>query len=206
LSIRQAQLDLPCSLYKRLGLLRRFEVQEKFPHPLLFFVMALPTIRAEPLISSMGAGGPLMSQTDESRLDTKTESGHSNGRPYHFPSVSQDHRIRKVFGLSEDAPLPVVTDSALAAYHAYLVENLSLPFEALFCPSGSEMRQLIQYVQVTELSDPGHDGSRHRRGLFCKAHNVKEIVELPLDELGVRDENPNSQLIDDYAYWFVNCR
>ncbi len=36
--------------------------------------------------------------------------------------------------------------------------------------------------------------------------NAKQILELPLTELGVRDDNPNCQLIDDYAYWFINCR
>jgi len=82
-----------------------------------------------------------------------------------------------------------------------------MPCEALYCPTGGDdPRQLIHYVRVVELLDPRRSRNHNFFGLFCKAQNAKGMLELPLDELGVRDENPNCQLIDDYAYWFVNCR
>ena len=148
-----------------------------------------------------------MSQADESRLDAQIGSRHHAGRPYHFPVRNQDDRIRRVFGLAEDVALPDVGDPSLEAYYGFLAANLSFPFDALFCPTGGEIRQLIHYVHVTELIDPRRDRVHNNLyGLFCKVRNAKETLEIPLADLGVRDDNPNCQLIDDYAYWFVNWR
>jgi hypothetical protein len=147
-----------------------------------------------------------MSQAHEFRAETRVSGQRHHGRPYHFSTVSQDDRIRHVFGLPEDAPLPRVGDGTLAGYYDYLVAHLALPFDALYCQHGGEMRQLIHHVCVAELMDPREIRNRNLQGLSCKAQNLKEVVDLPLVELGVRDDNPNCQLIDDYAYWFVNCR
>lgn len=147
-----------------------------------------------------------MSPADDPRLQSKAGSHHQDGRPYHFQGVSQEDRIRKVFGLAEDAPLLRVSDQALTAYYDYLVTNLLLPFDALYCPTGTDIRQLIHYVRVTELLHPLQGSQHNLYGLFCRAMNAKQVLDLPLSELGVRDDNPNCQLIDDYAYWFVNCR
>jgi hypothetical protein len=147
-----------------------------------------------------------MSPANESRLEAKVGGQHHRSRPFHFPSLSQDERIRKVFGLPEETPLPRVADETLASYYDHLVAQLSLPFEALYCKNDGEMRQLIHYVHVVELADPRPTYKHNLHGLVCKAQNLKEILDLPLVELGVRDDNPNCQLIDDYAYWFVNWR
>jgi hypothetical protein len=147
-----------------------------------------------------------MSQPNESQLDTKVDSRHADGRPYHFPPLNQDDRIRKVFGVSDDVPLPLVGEDTLAAYYNYLNANLTLPFDALYCQNGGKMRHLIHYVQVTELLNPAQSRSHLTHGLFGKAMHHREPLELPLAEFGVMEDNPNCQLIDDYAYWFVNCR
>jgi hypothetical protein len=149
-----------------------------------------------------------MSHSDEIRLETKVGDRHQDGRPFHYPSLSQDDRIRRVFGLSEGTRLPAVNDQSLAVYYDYLIESLALPFDALYCPAGGdEMRQLIHYVRVVEMTDP-REGRMHNNlhGLFCKAQNAKQMLDLSLADLGVREDNPNCQLIDDYAYWFVNWR
>jgi hypothetical protein len=147
-----------------------------------------------------------MSQVDGSRLETESGVRHSDGRPYHFPVLSQDSRIRRVFQVQEDAPLPLVNDHTLAAYYEHLLAGLALPFEALYCPTKGDLRQLIHYVRVTELIDPRTGTAHNIHGLHCRAQNTKEVLDLPLADLGVRDENPNCQLLDDYAYWFVNWR
>jgi hypothetical protein len=131
---------------------------------------------------------------------------HAEGRPFHFSALSQDDRLRKVFGLPEDAPIPPVREDSLAAYFLYLRDNISLPFEALYCRNGSEMRQLVHYVKVTGLIDPRTMRSRNIHGLYCRAENNTESIEAPLAEFGVREDHPNCQLIDDYAYWYVNWR
>ncbi len=147
-------------------------------------------------MSRIVASGP---DAPGSRVDG---NGH---RPYHFSPLSQDDRVRKVFGLSDDAPLPPVSESSLAVFFGYLCQHLSLPFEGLYCQNGGEMRQLIHYLQVTQLIDPRQARNGCLQGLLCRAQNHKETREIPLIEVGVREESPNCQLMDDYAYWFVNC-
>ena len=147
-----------------------------------------------------------MSQINESHLDAKVDSRHVDGRPCHFPALNQDDRIRRVFELASDATLPLVREETLAAYYGYLVANLVLPFDALYCQNGGKMRHLIHYVQVTELQDPRHGRNHTTHGLLGKALHHREMLLLPLEEFGVMEDNPNCQLIDDYSYWFVNFR
>jgi hypothetical protein len=147
-----------------------------------------------------------MPKVDESRLQPAVGTPHHGGRPYHFSHLSQDDRIRKVFGLTEKSPIPAVHRETLAAYYDHLRQNVSLPFDALYCQNGGEMRQLVHHVQITELVDPRDGRAFNTHGLFCRARNHKEVVEAPLAEFGLREDNPNCQLIDDYAYWFVNWR
>ena len=151
-------------------------------------------------------GGLLMPEVSQSRLQPQVGGRHEDGRPFHFPVGNQDDRIRKVFGLLEESPIPPVRQETLAAYYDHLIAQLSLPFDALYCHAGGEMRQLVHHVQVTELIDPRQVHNHNPHGLLCKAQNHREALEVPLAEFGVREDNPNCQLIDDYAYWFVNWR
>jgi hypothetical protein len=147
-----------------------------------------------------------MSHADESRLKVQVGDPHQAGRPYHYSPPSQEDRIRRVFGLDGEAPLPPVNDHTLATYFEHLAGSLSLPFDALYSPTGGKLRHLIHYVHVLELTDPRRAGSHPPHGLSCKVQNAKATLDLPLSELGVREDNPNCQLIDDYAFWFVNWR
>ena len=120
-----------------------------------------------------------MPETNESRLDVQVGSRHLGGRPYHFPSLNQDDRIRKIFGLSEESPLPLVRQETLTVYFDYLMAHLSLPFEALYCQNGGEMRQLIYYVHVMELVDPQRSRNHSLHGLLCKAKNHETCWSCP---------------------------
>jgi len=147
-----------------------------------------------------------MPYTDESRLEAGVGSRHQDGCPFHFTSLNQDDRIRRVFRLQDKSALPSVNEEALAKYYDHMVASLSMPFEAIHCPTGGDMRQLIHYLQVLELTDPRQSRQRNGHGLSCKARNSKAVLEIPLADLGVHEDSPNCQLLDDYAYWFVNCR
>lgn len=125
------------------------------------------------------------------------------GRRRPVPETPED-RIRRVFQLAPDAPLPGVTEATLRQYHEYLLLNLAFPFEALYCRDDVASRQLVQYIRVVGLTEEVRIRCDNRHGVLCKAHNRDHAIELPLAALGVREENPNCQLIDDYAYWFVN--
>jgi hypothetical protein len=115
-----------------------------------------------------------------------------------------EDRIRRVFQLPAETALPAVTEDTLRQYHDYLLANLRFPFDALFCRDDTPSRQLVQYICVEGLADKVRFRCDSSHGVVCRAHQRDRKLELPLAELGVREENPNCQLIDDYAYWFVN--
>jgi hypothetical protein len=147
-----------------------------------------------------------MSKVNEGRA--RPAAGAKEHRPthHHLSFPSQEERIRQVFGIAADAALPAVGEQSLEQYSAYLGEQLSLPFEAMYCPNGGDMRQLIHYVRVLGLSDSQEIRASILHGLYCKVENTKQTLHVPLTELGVREESPNCQLLDDYSYWFVNWR
>ena len=115
---------------------------------------------------------------------------------------AQEARIRDVFQLADNMPLPRVTMNTLARYYAYMLRHLQLPFQAL-CPDiNLPMRQLVRYITVTALLPVAGSASR---GIHCKVEGLLHVNELPLVDVGLHDENPNCQLVDDYAYWFLNA-
>lgn len=46
--------------------------------------------------------------------------------------ANQDDRVRKVFGLTHDDPIPEISEESLLAYHCYLKSNLKCPFTAFY--------------------------------------------------------------------------
>ena len=147
-----------------------------------------------------------MSKVDESRANPKAGAQKHRQAHHHLSFPNQEERIRQIFGLPADAALPPVGEQTLEQYYAYRAGRLSLPFEAMYCPNGGAMRQLIHYVRVLEMADPKEIRQSSLHGLYCKVENTKQVLHVPLTELGVREENPNCQLLDDYSYWFVNWR
>jgi hypothetical protein len=112
-------------------------------------------------------------------------------------------RIQAVFGLAEEASLPPVGRETLRKFHEHLAARISVPFEALFAERRAPVRRLVHYVRVTgimEVDDHLADG------LLCSVQNLNGTDVLPLAEVGVREDDTNYQLIDDYAYWFINYR
>jgi uncharacterized protein YodC (DUF2158 family) len=120
----------------------------------------------------------------------------------------QDDRIRMVFGLTSNDPLPDVDDDALETYRQHLAANLAFPFEAEHTPEKGPMLRRSTLVKVTGLGDP--DGEPpyidDMYGLLCDARIDRRQAVLPLGELEVPKGKPNRQLIADYCYWFWNNR
>jgi hypothetical protein len=111
-------------------------------------------------------------------------------------------RIQAVFGLPEDAPLPRVDRDTLHRYRRHLTAKLSVPFDALHAETRPPVRRLVHYIRVLGILEVGDQISD---GLLCQVETMNGRG-LPLAEIGVREEHPSYQLIDDYAYWFINCR
>lgn len=109
--------------------------------------------------------------------------------------------MRAVFGLPGHVPLPSVGKETLSQYHEYLLGKLSFPFQALYAETVPPVKQIVRYVKVVGLSE---NAKRRQYGLFCKVDLGDRIVELPLSEMGMQEDDPNRQLVDDYLYWLWN--
>jgi hypothetical protein len=117
----------------------------------------------------------------------------------------QDDRIRMIFGLTSNDPLPDVDDETLETYHEHLSENLVFPFEAEHTSDTGPFSSRTMKVKVTCLGDP--DDERmidDTYGILCEARHERRVVTLPLGEL--EEAKPNQQLVEDYCYWFWNYR
>jgi hypothetical protein len=119
----------------------------------------------------------------------------------YYASASQEDRVREVFGLPAGVPLPRVTRHSLGQYHAYLGTRLSFPFRALYAEPRPRISLLVRHISVVRILAPAGPISR---GILCRVEGIPETTELPLMEIGVREEDPNAQLVDDFAYWFFN--
>ena len=115
----------------------------------------------------------------------------------------EDDRIRMVFDLTSNDPLPDVDDETLEIYHEHLLKNLAFPFTAEY---GAEYGHPKQ-VKVIGLGDPDDDPMiDDMYGILCEARMEGRVVTLPLGELEDAKGKPNRQLVKDYCYWFHNFR
>jgi hypothetical protein len=114
----------------------------------------------------------------------------------------QDDRIRAIFALTSDDPLPFVNKEKLGRYHRHLESHLALPFQATYRVAIGLFEYRDYSVRVDSLLDP--DESDEEEGLLCEAVQRDGFVELPLAEIEVTVNRHNGQLIEDYSYWFTN--
>jgi Calcium binding len=118
----------------------------------------------------------------------------------------QDDRVRRVFGLTHDDPLPEVGHETLLSYHHYLAARLKFPLFTTYRGESGPFSRKKMTVTITGLLDPEGDDSDEGYGLLCRGLDRDEQVELPLDEIEVDEEDPNFRLVTDYSYWFHNWR
>ena len=119
----------------------------------------------------------------------------------------QDDRIRMVFGLTSDDPLPDADEDTLRAYQKYLAANLSFPLEAVHSHETGPFTDRTGGVTILGLGAPEDEAMLDDMyGILCEARLGKRLVTLPLGELEVAKGKPNRQLIADYCYWFWNWR
>ena len=114
----------------------------------------------------------------------------------------QDDRIRAIFGLTSDDPLPPANEENLRRYRRYLATHLSFPFQAKYPSKPAPSRRRNTLVTVVGLLDA--DECDEEEGVLCEAERQGESIELPLAELEVPTNPHNRQLVEDYSYWFGN--
>ncbi len=117
----------------------------------------------------------------------------------------QDDRIRAVFGLTSDDPLPEVDFEMLVAYHQHLSERLSFPFEAKYSQETGPFQRTTCDITVTKLvSEEEEPWVDDTYGLICQAREGRRRIDVSLCDLDVKRRAPNRRLIADYSYWFSN--
>ncbi|MEX1026445.1 MAG: calcium-binding protein [Candidatus Paceibacterota bacterium] len=119
----------------------------------------------------------------------------------------QDDRIRAIFGLTHDDPVPEVDPETLRTYRDYLAEHLSFPFEAQGKPGPRRFSSKRRTVTVIGLGSPDEDERLDEHyGLICEIKIDRKRGDAPLAELEVSKRGSERQLVEDYRYWFSNWR
>jgi uncharacterized protein YodC (DUF2158 family) len=116
---------------------------------------------------------------------------------------NQDDRIRMVFALTSNDPLPDVNNDTLMAYAAFLADELSFPFEATHEPEHGRAAQM-KVLGVADTNDELMVDEHF--GIFCEARLDRRVVTVPLAEVDRAKGTSNRRLVDDYNYWFWNWR
>ncbi len=118
----------------------------------------------------------------------------------------EDDRIRAVFGLTSDDPIPDVDFDSLLAYHEYLTESLFCPFEAQYSHETGPFEMTTRHITVTRLGGAEEPWVDDMYGLICQAREGRRRIDVPLCDLDVKKRSPNRRLLADYSYWFSNYR
>jgi len=118
--------------------------------------------------------------------------------------TDQDDRVRAVFALTGDDPLPEVDDEMLQMYHRYLKGHLKMPFEGIYSREIGFIRSKGEIITVVALADAEEIDDMY--GLFCQARQGRHPLVVPLGEVEVKEGDPNRELVADYSYWFWNWR
>lgn len=139
----------------------------------------------------LDTGGPLTIEHPK-KIETKPLS-----------PKDQDDRVRMVFALTSNDPLPDADEETLLKYHAYLSKNMCFPFQA---EHGAEYGHPAR-IKVIGLGDPDDEPMIDEMyGILCDVRLEGEIVTVPLGEIEDAKGKPNRQLVADYSYWFWNWR
>lgn len=147
--------------------------------------------------------------------------------PYFESSCEeQEERVGAIIGLDKDGEVPSVKTETLAIYRSYLEKNLEFPclvtgkedfhWEEYYIigPGSKKEHQRLRKTKPSYLDTYELLGFENRvqdefYGLLVnvKRTSDKKKFDLPLSDLkATSKETENSQLLDDYSFWFVNWR
>lgn len=113
----------------------------------------------------------------------------------------QEDRIRAVFGLTSDDPLPEVDEETLDVYAKHLNTKLRFPFHAIWSPESGPP----EHFEVAILGLGDRDAGTlidDFRGVMCQAKLQGRIIEVPLAECEATKSGAPKRLLEDYAFWF----
>ncbi len=109
-----------------------------------------------------------------------------------------DDRVRAIFGLTSDDPLPRADEAAIGRYFEFLRDRVVFPFQAYCSPSAGEGLEPNAEVTVVGWADPPVAGEE---GVRCRVRAEHGHVVTLLACLEVIDEGPARQLVGDFNDW-----
>lgn len=115
----------------------------------------------------------------------------------------QEDRIRAIFNLTADDPLPEVEHTTLSVYYQYLVDHLSFPFQARYRPDDGRAAETLHQVTVRGLYDLNNYDAEESYGLIGVGLCQDKRIEFPIRDIDVKRNDPNRQLLDDYKCWMA---
>lgn len=118
----------------------------------------------------------------------------------------QDDRVRMVFGLTHDDPLPGVNHKTLLAYHRYLSKHLSFPFKARYEKPIGWSKRVEMPVTVTGLLRADECEIDEQYGIIATGRDPEERVDFPLADVKIEASSPRCRMVGDYAHWFHHWR
>jgi hypothetical protein len=141
---------------------------------------------------------------DEEQLESATdETPSAIEQPTSIitPPLSMEKpedRIRMVFGLTSDDPLPKADEQTQRQFIGYLKAHLSFPFNAEYYPATSIGPGTGGKATVLGFANPPLE---RKAGIVCDARMGKKGCQVPLVGLHVEEDDPNFQYVEDYTYW-----
>jgi hypothetical protein len=113
---------------------------------------------------------------------------------------SVEDRIRTIFGLTSDDPLPRRTPETDRIYHEYLSANMEFPMSTVGMIDYDRPPQNVVVVGLADVEEANDSG------LCCKLQAGQPVEMLKLTSLLPEDEERNCRLIEDYRYWIFDVQ
>ena len=113
----------------------------------------------------------------------------------------QGDRVRMVFGLTHDDPIPNVSFETLMTYYRYLAANLKFPIFTTRWVNSGPFTRTKAIIPITWLEPPVAEEFDEECPLYGIGVDEGEEIEVPLEVIELKKNDPNYLLISDYTYW-----
>ncbi len=120
-----------------------------------------------------------------------------------------EDRLRDVFALDENEPIPPVESGSLDVFHAYLANRISLPANVMYSePSGEESDDTYRVTMIGLLDPDDHPVLGPYLGLMCEVttDDGDETMTVPLSRIVDARDEECQQAIELYVRWFWSYR
>jgi hypothetical protein len=114
---------------------------------------------------------------------------------------NQNDRIRMVFGLTGDDPLPAPGEETQRQYLDYLKAHLTFPFDAEDWSDEAINSKEEKRVEVVGFASMSPEDLEGEDGLICEVRGDAGTERLALESMDLNDDNPNYQCVEDYKNW-----